>query len=93
MDPAVLLVACVVSLVTEKRSSVLSSARTANTHGEPTYSCAAREPDSACRHTGVHCLVPLAFSALTEVWTSRQGTKPHKPRALLFQLLVSPIPT
>jgi len=92
MNP-VLLVACTVSLGTEKRSGILSSARTANTHREPTYGCAACGPDSACSHTGAHPLAPLAFSAFTEVWTRRQCTKPPKLRALLSHMLVSLIPT
>nr|XP_038020957.1 dual specificity testis-specific protein kinase 2 isoform X4 [Anas platyrhynchos] len=47
------------SLVIEKRS-ILSSTRTADTHGELIYACGANGPDSACSYT---TLIPLGFSA------------------------------
>lgn len=62
INPAVLLVAQASSLVLEIRS-ILSSARTAKTHGELIYACESNGPDSACSYMGVTSLAPLRFSA------------------------------
>uniref|UniRef100_A0A8C3CVS1 Protein kinase domain-containing protein n=1 Tax=Cairina moschata TaxID=8855 RepID=A0A8C3CVS1_CAIMO len=60
------------SLVIEKRS-ILSSTRTADTHGELIYACGANGPDSACSYM---TLIPLGFSA--DCQKELQRTKPHK---------------
>ena len=71
INPAVLFVAQVSSLVLEKRS-ILSSARTAKTHGELIYACESNGPGSPRSYMGVACTAQ-SLSRHTAVWTIRQS--------------------
>lgn len=78
INPAVLLVAQVSSLVLKKRI-ILRSARTAKTHGELVYACQSNGPDSARSYVGCHfsCSAQI-LCRHTEVWTIGQSCSVQK---------------